>query len=226
MIKAVLFDLDDTLYDEKQFVKGGFKAVSQYISEKYGVNKNTFYQTLLDVLRKEGRGHTFDIALKIFGLYKKELIPKLVKIYREHNPQLSLFPDAFVVLSRLKKDYKLGLITDGNERVQRKKIQALGIKDYLDIIIFTHKYGEGKQKPNPFPYQKAMKKLSIKSREAIYVGDDPCKDFIGAKRLGMYTIRVLRGKYKNIRLDKTFEADYEVENLEEIDRLIKRKILG
>jgi len=216
MIKAVLFDLDDTLYDEQQFVEVGFKAVSQYISEKYGVDKNAFYQVLLDVLRKEGRGYTFDIALKNFGLYKKELIPKLVKVYREHNPQLSLFPDASVALSKLNGDYKLGLITDGNVRVQRKKIQTLGIKDFFDVIIFTHKYGKRKHKPHPFSYQEAMRKLDVEPSEAVYVGDDPHKDFASAKKLGMFTIRVLRGKYKNIRLDKAFEADYEVQSLIEI----------
>ena len=215
MIKAILFDLDDTLYNEKQFVKGGFKAVSLYISERCNISKNAFYQTLLKILEKKGRGHTFDIALKKFGLYKKELVTKLVQIYRNHKPQLFLYPDAYIVLSKL-KNYKLGLITDGNYRVQRKKVQALEIKDFFDVIIFTNCYGKEKQKPNLFPYQKAIEKLGVKPTETIYVGDNPYKDFIGAKKVGISTIRVLRGEYKDVRPDKTFEADYEVRNLREI----------
>jgi len=214
--KAVLFDLDDTLYDEMQFVKGGFKAVSIYVSKKYGINQSTFYETLLDVLEKEGRGHTFDIALQKLGLYEKELIPKLVQVYRKHKPKLSLHPDASVVLSKLKKSHKLGLITDGDEQVQRRKVQALGIKVFFDVLIFTNHYGVGKQKPNSFPYQRAIKMLKVKPVEAVYVGDDPYKDFIGAKKVGIRTIRVLRGKYKDVRLSQTFEADHEVNDLEEI----------
>jgi len=216
MIKALLFDLDDTLYDEKQFVKGGFEAVSLYISERYNVSKNAFYQTLLKTLEKEGRGHTFDIALKRFGLYKKGLVTKLVQIYRNHKPRLFLYPDAHAVLSKLKNNYKLGLITDGNQRVQRKKVQVLKIKDFFNVIIFTNHYGIEKQKPSPFPYQKAIEKLGVKPTETIYVGDNSYKDFIGAKKVGIYTIRVLRGEYKDVRLDKAFEADYEVRNLREI----------
>ena len=54
MIKAILFDLDDTLYEEMQFVKGGFKAVSLYISEYNNINQGVFYQLLLEVLEKHG----------------------------------------------------------------------------------------------------------------------------------------------------------------------------
>jgi putative hydrolase of the HAD superfamily len=216
MINAILFDLDDTLYDEMQFVKGGFKAVSLYVSKKYVINQGTFYEILLDVLKKEGRGHTFDITLQKCSLYEKELIPKLVQVYRKYKPKLCLYPDASVVLPELKKSHKLGLITDGNEQVQRRKVQALGVKDFFNVLIFTNHYGVGKQKPNPFPYQMAIKMLRVKPVEAIYVGDNPYKDFIGAKKLGMQTIRILRGKYKNVRLSPTFEADHEINGLEEI----------
>jgi len=74
MIRAIIFDLDDTLYDEMQFVRGGFEAVSSYTSKNANVNQNVVYQLLLDVLEKHGRGQTFDIALKKLGLYNKNLI--------------------------------------------------------------------------------------------------------------------------------------------------------
>ena len=217
MIRAIIFDLDDTLYDEMQFVKGGFEAVSSYTSKNANVNQNVVYQLLLDVLEKHGRGQTFDIALKKLGLYNKNLIPKLVKVYRTHKPRLSLYSEVRTVLSTLRKQgYKLGLITDGNVEVQRNKVEALKIKDFFDCIIFSDEYGIEKQKPNPFPYQKALKELKASARETIYVGDNPYKDFVSAKRLGIHTVRIMRGQYKNVTLNKEFEAEYQIINLGEL----------
>jgi len=217
MIRAIIFDLDDTLYDEMQFVRGGFEAVSSYTSKNANVNQNVVYQLLLDVLEKHGRGQTFDIALKKLGLYNKNLISKLVKVYRTHKPKLSLYSEVRTVLSTLRKQgYKLGLITDGNVEVQRNKVEALKIKDFFDCIIFSDEYGIEKQKPNPFPYQKALKELKASARETIYVGDNPYKDFVSAKRLGIHTIRIMRGQYKNVTLNKEFEAEYQIINLGEL----------
>ena len=217
MIRAILFDLDDTLYDEMQFVRGGFEAVSSYTSKNANVNQNVVYQLLLDVLEKHGRGQTFDIALKKLGLYNKNLIPKLVEVYRTHKPKLSLYSEVRTVLSTLRKQgYKLGLITDGNVEVQRNKVEALKIKDFFDCIIFSDEYGIEKQKPNPFPYQKALKELKASARETIYVGDNPYKDFVSAKRLGIHTVRIMRGQYKNVTLNKEFEAEYQIINLGEL----------
>lgn len=217
MIRAILFDLDDTLYDEMQFVNGGFKAVSLYISKNSNINQNVVYQLLLDVIEKHGRGHTFDIALKKFGLYSEKLIPRLVEVYRTHKPNLSPYPDVRAVLSALREQgYKIGLITDGNVEVQRNKVEALKVKDFFDCIIFSDEYGIEKQKPNPFPYQKAMEELKVSARETIYVGDNPYKDFVTAKKLRIYTVRLLRGQYKNVNRNKEFEADRQMRNLGEL----------
>jgi len=73
----------------------------------------------------------------------------------------------------LKKHYKLGLITDGNATVQKRKIEALNVRDFFDVIVLSDRYGSNMQKPSPSPYQKAMEKLEVKAPEAIYVGDNP-----------------------------------------------------
>jgi len=216
-IKAILFDLDDTLYDEMQFVKGGFKAVSSYISKNNNTDQNTVYPLLLEALEKHGRGHTFDIALKKLGLYSEKSIPKLVDVYRTHKPNLSLYPEVRAVFSALRKQgYKLGLLTDGNVEVQRNKVEALKIKDFFDCMIFSDEYGIEKQKPSPFPYQKAMAELKVSARETIYIGDNPYKDFITAKKLGMCTMRLLRGHYKDVSLQEEYEAVYQIKNLSEL----------
>lgn len=223
MIHAIIFDLDDTLYDEMQFVKGGFEAVSSYISKNNNINQNAVYQLLLDVLEKHGRGHTFDIALQQLGLYNEKLIPQLVEIYRTHKPNLSLYPEVRAVLSALRKQgYKLGLITDGNVEVQRNKVEALKVRDFFDCIIFSDEYDIEKQKPNPFPYQKAMEELKVSAREIIYVGDNPYKDFVSAKKMGIHTVRVIRGQYSDVRLHEEYEAEYQIKDLRDLFDVIGR----
>jgi len=224
MIRVILFDLDDTLYDEMQFVKGGFNAVSSYISENNNFDQNAVYQVLLGVLEKHGRGRTFDIALQKLGLHNEKLIPELVRIYRTHKPALSLYPEARAVLSTLKiQGYKLGLITDGNVEVQRNKVKTLKIEDFFDCMIFPDEYGIEKRKPNPFPYQKAMEELKVNAEEVIYIGDNPYKDFVAAKKLGILTIRIRRGRYKNINLKREYGAEYQIKSLNEIFGIIINK---
>ena len=216
-----MFDLDDTLYDEMQFVKGGFKKVSLYISKNYEINNNLVYDLLLEVLEKYGRGITFDIALKKLGINDEKLVPKLIDVYRKHTPHLLLYPQVKKILNTLKKQkYKLGLITDGNPDVQRNKVKALHIEDYFDCMIFSDDYGLDKRKPSLFPYQNIIEELNVNAKETIYIGDNPHKDFVGAKKLGMHTIRILKGQYKDVKLKNTYEASYQIKELIDLFNLI------
>lgn len=222
MLKAVVFDLDDTLYDEKQFVTGGFYAVSHQISMKYDIDQKLFFKLLLEIQEKYGRGHTFDIAIEKLDISeKKNKIPQLVEIYRNHTPCLLPFPETLSVLSKLKKrGYKLGLITDGDANVQKNKVKALNIDELFDSMIFSNEFGNEKQKPHPFPYQKIIEFLNVRSAEMIYVGDNPYKDFITAKKLGINTVRILKGSYKDITLNREYEAKYRIRNINELLDLI------
>ena len=161
--------------------------------------------------------------MKKLGLYNEKLIPKLVEVYRTHKPNLFLYPEVSTVLSTLRKQgYKLGIITDGNVEVQRNKVDALTVKDFFDCMIFSDEYGGERQKPDPRPYQKAMEELKVNAKETVYVGDNPYKDFVTAKKLGIFTVRIMRGRYKNIKLRKEYESDYQIKNLENIFNVIKR----
>jgi putative hydrolase of the HAD superfamily len=218
----VIFDLDDTLYEEIQFVKSGFSSVSVYMNKNYGIDKEKFYNLLIKILEEHGRGKIFDNALKQMDLYNKDLVKSLVDIYRSHEPDIKLHDDIQEILSDLKKEYKLGLITDGDSKVQRNKVRALNIGKYFDFMVFSDDYGIEKRKPHLLPYKQALKQLSIHGREAIYIGDNPHKDFIGAKELGIITIRILHGAFKNIELEEKFEADYNIDRLEELINIIKK----
>jgi len=227
--KAVIFDLDDTLYNEKDFVYSGFKAVARYLANGYGLNKEELLLQMQRLLCDEGRGKIFDRVLQDKRL-STSLVSKLVEVYRRHKPELSLYPDAREILRDLKIsawesapetapdlnfEVKLGLITDGAAGVQWNKIKALGLEDIMDIIIVTDDYGSECWKPSPVPYQKVMDKLGISFESCIYVGDNPEKDFVTARKLGWHTVRIRRPGGMCFEMEKStvYEADFNISDL-------------
>lgn len=217
MIRALIFDLDDTLYEEMQFVRSGFRAVSHYVSDAYTVDKNVVYQMLLEVLANQGRGKVFDVVLKRLGLYKKSSISEMVKAYRAHEPAISPYPDVKPVLTMLRDNgYKLGLITDGDVNVQKNKLRALKIGQYFGCVTFSDQYGIERRKPHIFPYKRVLEKLQTIPHESAYIGDNPLKDFTGARKLGMYAVRIMRGQYKTVDGKRQQEADVRIDSLYQI----------
>lgn len=232
MKKLILFDLDDTLYKELDFVYGGFKEVCNYIANKYNEDEKQLYKDTIDVLNKEGRGKIFNVICEKYNI--QENISELVRRYREAQPKLTLYEDAEFILKYLKdnsgKDclhslsdkaeasYKIGIITDGKALVQWNKIRLLGLENMVDKIIVTDDYGLDFWKPNEFAYLEMLKYFDCKEEECVYIGDNPNKDFIGARKVGIKTIRVIRriGDHMNTFLDKKYEADFIVKNLCEI----------
>lgn len=223
MIRAVIFDLDETLYDESQFVRGGFRAVSAYVSSRMNISAERCYRVLIATLEKYGRGKVFDIAMRELAEHDERIIGELVDVYRQHEPELSLYPEVIGVLQDLRKSkVKLGLITDGFERIQRRKIAALEIGEYFECMIISDEFGIDKRKPSVFPYKKAIEFLAVLPGESIYVGDNPSKDFIGAKKLGMHTVRIMRGAYKDVMLSEEYESDHRITTLNDIGSVLQR----
>lgn len=226
MIKVVIFDLDDTLYYELDYVKSGFRAVSSYINSKYEVSLDEFYQLMLNILEREGRGKVFDLALESLSLPLEE-VEHMLTAYRSHFPEgIHLYEDAEYILEKLKREdkYKTGIITDGNSQVQWNKIKSLGLIDLVDEIIVTDDFGVDNRKPAPFAYLRLLKIFNVQAEETVYIGDNPVKDFIGARKLGIKTIRVLReqGMHIEKRMDAVYEADFKVNTLRDLEELLDR----
>ena len=217
MIKAVIFDLDDTLYDEEMFVLGGFRAVAQFLQDRHGLNSEVLYSRMVQLLSREGRGKIFDVILAENGIDGLS-VEQMVDVYRSHRPCLKLYPDAENVLKQLKGRVHLGIITDGNTKVQWNKIRALGLDKIVELVIVTDDLGPEYCKLSPVPYQLVMEKLKLDGKNIVYIGDNPNKDFITARQLGWRTIRICRpkGMFSDTRLDCTREADCEIGTLNEI----------
>ena len=224
-IKALLFDLDDTLYEEKQFAVSGFIKVAEFIEDKFKINKDFFCKILIDIFNGGSRGNIFNLALEKVNIVSDEdIISSMVKIYRGHNPNIRLEEDVKSLIIKLKEIYSLGIVTDGYFEVQKKKVQVLKLEELFDSIIYTDEYGREYWKPNVFGYKLALERFQIVPGEAVYIGDNPYKDFIGAKKIGISTVRFMcQGReYSNVKLDKEYEADYEIKELHEILELLKK----
>lgn len=221
MIKLVSFDLDDTLYNEKNFVLGGFSEVCTYLAGKYNTDYYILYREIQNILLQKGRGEVFNLLCEAYDF--DEEISELVNIYRKAKPNLKLYEDSIFVLSELKQKYKLGLITDGLAMVQWNKIKLLKIEQYFDKIIVTDDIGRDFWKPNEFAYSEILRYFNINASEAVYVGDNPNKDFIGAKKVGMKTVRIIRksGDHIGTRLAAEYEADYEIAGMKKLLDVLK-----
>jgi haloacid dehalogenase superfamily, subfamily IA, variant 1 with third motif having Dx(3-4)D or Dx(3-4)E len=221
MIKLVIFDLDDTLYNERDFVYSGFIEVSKYLSSKYKIDKNKLYKDMVYILNFQGRGKIFNQICKKYHF--KENIEDLVKKYRYNSREISLYYDASIVLKKLKNNYKLGLITDGDKGAQLNKIKLLDLQKYMNKIIITDEYGKEYWKPSIKPFKMILEYFNIDSKESIYIGDNPNKDFIPCKKLGINTVRIIRpiGYYSNTFLNENYEADYNIKSLLELENILE-----
>src|SRR5437016_1407633 len=110
----LIFDLDHTLYDEFDFVRGGLRAVAEHLSPLLQAPAPELYEEMWNLLQKEGRGSVFDETLRAYGKLSKANVARCLAIYRLHKPSLTLYPDAERCLSRF-KSIPLYIVTDGNK---------------------------------------------------------------------------------------------------------------
>jgi putative hydrolase of the HAD superfamily len=187
--RAVVLDLDDTLYPEAAYVRSGFRAVAARAQETLGVPAAEAEAELVALFEEGVRGD---------GL-----------------------------LRRLRADGSaVGLLSDGDPAVQGRKLDALGLWEAFDAIVVTGELGPDAGKPSPRGFEEVLRRLGdAPPGEAVYVSDNPAKDFVGARRAGMRSIRVRRpgGIYAALEPETPEHApDAEVSGLDELPSALDR----
>jgi len=224
-LQAVIFDLDDTLYPEQDYVLSGFRAVATWAHEHLGIPTPLGFTELRKLFEEGVRGNTFNRWLESHGLAPDDWIPQLVQVYREHNPQIAPYPEVPGLLQRLRRRYCLGLVTDGYLEVQKKKLASLGITSFFDALVFSGEWGHEAWKPSPRPFEVILERLNVTGPEAVYVADNPTKDFIGARQAGMWTVRVRYpgGLYNHLQPPSPEHAPHiEIATLAALEAVLKR----
>lgn len=180
---VAIFDLDDTLYSEKEYIRSGFYEVAQYNPTVKEMEKKLWSAF-------ESGKRAIDFVLNSEGIYSKEKAEKCLEVYRRHFPRISLYPEAKNMLQELKENnVRLGIITDGRPEGQRAKIAALGIEDLFEKIIITDELGGTIfRKPSSVAYEIMQAHFAVPYNQMVYIGDNDSKDFLAPLQLGMECI--------------------------------------
>ena len=220
MSLILIFDLDDTLYAERTYVEGGFRAVAEMGAEAFGWDADRSLRFMIDEERRSGRGAVFDRWLDSGGRLSKANVKRAVSRYRAHSPALALTPDARALLPELSTRYPLYLITDGNKQVQHRKVQALGIERYFRKVYLTHRHGVASAKPSLHCFGLIHQRERCEWREMVYVGDNPAKDFVALNAKGGQTVRVLTGAHRDVEARPGHDAQHRIARLGELADLL------
>lgn len=178
-IDAAVFDLDDTLYSEKDYVRSGYRAVAEAFPDVPNMAEKLWRAF-------ERGGRAIDEVLTQEELYTEQNKCTALRAYREHMPSIRLYDGVFEMLERLSQTKKIGIITDGRPEGQWAKIRALGLDELVDEIIVTDELGGvDYRKPNERAFIVMQKRMDVPFSQMVYVGDNREKDFDAPEKLGM-----------------------------------------
>lgn len=219
MIKAILFDADDTLYRTKVFVKGIDMKVMKRISKKTRIPANQLYEEWRGIVKKVKRYKNPKVRYRNYSytlLLEKHEVKNAARLgkkeYEFFNKKLikkiKLMPDIKPVLKSLKKNYKIAITTGDNRKRVKRKLKKFALGKYFKTIISSTDVGS--VKPDKRFYTLAAKRLGVKTRECLVVGNNYEDDIKPAKRLGLKTV-MFRGK----------DGNYNIKNHKELLRILK-----
>ena len=222
-VRLIVFDIDDTLYLEEDFVRSGFEAVGQFAARELGIDG--LAAACLKLHWSGVRGSVFNDALKACGQADDEAtVRQLVDVYRGHRPAIRLLPDALLILNALKGRFWIAAVSDGPHVGQAQKAAALELDRWIESVILTDHWGREFWKPHPRAFQTLEEQFQVSGPECVYLGDNPGKDFVAPRSLGWRTIRVRRpgGLHAGVEAAADKAAEIEWVNLEPLMGWLQR----
>lgn len=210
--EVIVFDLDDTLYNEIDFLKSAFKEISLLVARDRYLKT---HQKMLDLYYSGS--DVFDYIVNNYPEYKKS---DLIFLYRNHFPTIQTFDGVVELLNELSKNYYLAIITDGRSITQRNKIKALKLEAFIDECIISDELGS--EKPDIKNFEVIQNKFNCE--KYTYVADNVLKDFISPNNLGWRTIGIRNNGFNIVRpcinLTVNYQPDFWVESFKDLSRVL------
>lgn len=217
----LVFDLDDTLYDEATFVDSGFRAVAAMLATRYGLDADELTARMRALLAEHGRGQVFDLALAESGITDPAVVADCVTTYRSHVPTIAMRPEVENMLGGLATaGQRMYVVTDGDPRVQRAKAAALELERFITDVYPTWESGLEAAKPSLACFEVIREREGAEWTDVVYVADDPSKDFVSLNRAGATTVRVHTGRFADTAAADGYDAQHHVSDVTEVPRLL------
>jgi putative hydrolase of the HAD superfamily len=188
-LRVIVFDIDDTLYLERDYVRSGFSAVGAVVRDELGLVE--FGDRCWALFEAGHRGDVFNRVVASYGRDPEPAtVSRLVELYREHQPAISLIPEMHRLVEEVATRAALAVVSDGPPASQRRKAMALGLDRWFDPIVLTGERPAGWAKPSTLPFALIERVLGASGPQCLYIADNPAKDFQGPSELGWLTMRV------------------------------------
>lgn len=220
-VDAVIFDLDDTLILEYDFVLSGYAAVAQRVAPLLGFPEDGLLRRLTQIYETPDRARAFDTLLTPFG--RGDLISTCIDTYRGHTPQIQLTPEAEAVLTHFLQCVPVGVVTDGPLVMQEAKVAALGLRNRgVEVVCTDALGGKDAWKPSPVGLLEVLSRIGVEPARSVYIADNPHKDFIATARAGVLSIRLRHVGQLHYNCEPRYanEPMYEVADLRDVLALI------
>lgn len=221
-LKGVVFDLDDVVYLQREYVRSGFMAVAKSLSED---GAEEVFDLLWTMLGQEGELDLFSRLLEELPELKGDHDAEgLAEIYWTHEPTIEVLPEVRELVTGLQaKGVKCGLVADGDADVQERKVQALGADDLFDAVLVTHQFDTEPWKLSSLSLDITAHAMDLLNERLVYVGDNPVKDFLGARKLGWRTILLEQpGQLRDTDAETRVEPHFTAQGVPELGQLLER----
>jgi putative hydrolase of the HAD superfamily len=190
--RALLLDLDDTLYPIARFRASGFMAVARHVARLRLLDECTARRALVSASRGSSRGRELDLLIARYRL--PLTVVELRSVMRAHRPTLRLPAATVTTLRRLRRTWRLAVVTNGMPAIQARKVAALGLERFVHTVVYAAEHGLGEGKPDGAAFVEALRRVDVSADRAVAVGDDEFADVFGATRCGVRAVHTRQWK--------------------------------
>ncbi len=226
--RAIVFNLDDTLYPVDSVVVSGLTACADHLDQFWGIDRDEALSVLLDASRGETRGRELQVCAVRFRL-PDDVVSTLIGVMRAHHRAVHVPADMRLpgvsrwALARLRAGWRVAVVADGPPDLQLRKVQALRLRSLVDAVVYSRPLRSGGEASSRDLFLEAACRLGVAMDRAVAVADDRRCDLFGAACAGMQTIHYRRGSRVGAR-PPIFVADASVHSLGDVPAIADRLV--